>query len=440
MSFFSKLHFESHAEKITLFVVLVTVISLFLSNILAQYSVFEREKRELIEETRSIAGLIGENSTAAILFNDEKTLNRTLATLEQMKSIIGAQIYDVKGQKRGEYFSNYTHHHNAVAMIQKNTVIKQRGEEQPLISFLKLDYFVISEFIFLDERSIGEVYLFFDVEQFQNDLFSSFFILFISMCLISVFSYVLARQISAALIKPISELQDTANSIIKSSDYSLRVEKYSNDEIGVFTEQFNAMLDEIQARGEGLEKVIEELTQAKEEAENAVEQRDQALFQAITDPLTGLFNRNYFYHEINQHIKASRRYSLPLSLIIVDIDHFKEVNDKYGHLVGDEVLRLVAGKLKGEIRDTDMAIRFGGEEFIIAFVNTSIHEAHTKAEALRISIEKMLIPSLEGKNVTVSIGLSQLIEQDNGINEVISRADDALYQAKNSGRNKLCSS
>ena len=153
-----------------------------------------------------------------------------------------------------------------------------------------------------------------------------------------------------------------------------------------------------------------------------------------TDPLTQLANRRYFNERIGELISLAHRKSQPLSLIMTDIDKFKNVNDTYGHDVGDRVLQGYAALMKETTRSEDMVARFGGEEFIILLELTDIHQARSFAERIRIALAQTDLMG-NGHFITASYGVSEYIK-DEGRDNFIKRADTALYEAKSSGRNR----
>lgn len=160
---------------------------------------------------------------------------------------------------------------------------------------------------------------------------------------------------------------------------------------------------------------------------------------ANTDPLTQLCNRRKFLEYLEDEISRFMRYNHPASLLIFDIDHFKNVNDTYGHQTGDLVLKEVANTCKGMLRDTDLIGRYGGEEFIVFLLETDEQHAIQVAEKLRRAVEELPIDrGGECISVTISIGIA-LVENGNNLSKdiLIHRADKALYEAKNSGRNRI---
>jgi diguanylate cyclase (GGDEF)-like protein len=159
---------------------------------------------------------------------------------------------------------------------------------------------------------------------------------------------------------------------------------------------------------------------------------------AITDYLTGLYNIRYFYQRTIEELNRSERYVLPVSCLMIDIDHFKSINDLYGHRVGDRVLQEFAALLKKGSRRSDVLARYGGEEFIVLLPQTSVKGALAEAERMRTAVKNHKFKSLRDKKpITVSIGIScaphpKITSHD----ELISFADDALFEAKKGGRDK----
>ena len=162
---------------------------------------------------------------------------------------------------------------------------------------------------------------------------------------------------------------------------------------------------------------------------------------SITDSLTQVFNRQYFMDRIKQEVKRSYRYGTHVSLLMLDIDHFKKVNDTYGHQAGDSVLAGVAGLIKDGLRDTDLFARYGGEEFCLLAMAMDQAGAELLAERLRKKVESAdFVPGGNKLKVTVSIGVSAWMpEIKENFEELVRRADSALYSAKQEGRNRICS-
>lgn len=156
-------------------------------------------------------------------------------------------------------------------------------------------------------------------------------------------------------------------------------------------------------------------------------------YQASHDALTGLYNRNKFKELFGKEIRRGVRYNNDLSIVLFDIDHFKKVNDTYGHQIGDEVLKELSQIVIDNVREHDVIVRWGGEEFLILLPETSIEGAYTVAEKIRASIEDSILSSKKLK-ITASFGVCKLLEDDTE-DSFLCRTDEALYEAKETGRN-----
>ena len=161
---------------------------------------------------------------------------------------------------------------------------------------------------------------------------------------------------------------------------------------------------------------------------------------AVTDGLTGLHNRRYLERHLGTLVQQATAREKPLSVLVLDIDHFKSINDGFGHAVGDDVLREFSRRIRKAVRGIDLACRMGGEEFVIAMPDTDAALAMLVAERLRqkIAADGFRIPQTgEAIEVTVSIGISSLIGRDDSADGLVKRADAALYEAKRAGRNRV---
>jgi diguanylate cyclase len=188
-------------------------------------------------------------------------------------------------------------------------------------------------------------------------------------------------------------------------------------------------------------KTLEDrLILAKSEISNLQQSLEAIRAESLTDPLTGLGNRKYFDRMIGMAVQSALASGEPLSLLLFDIDHFKSFNDSYGHLTGDQVLRLVGLSLKQTIKGQDITARYGGEEFAVVLPNTALRQALTVADHIRRAVmAKELKKKSTGEilgRVTVSVGVSMLRQGDD-TDTLIDRADACLYAAKRNGRNRV---
>jgi len=185
---------------------------------------------------------------------------------------------------------------------------------------------------------------------------------------------------------------------------------------------------------------LEQERRVSERLQNEIEERqrleDELRRQAITDPLTGIYNRRLLFREGEDIFSQAMRYKRALGLMLFDIDHFKRINDTYGHAAGDEVIKSVVGAVAGTLREPDLFYRYGGEEFAVLLPETDMAGASKTAERIRHAVETLTV-KIGGSSarVTISIGVTVLKEDDSKFDQLILRADDALYTAKEKGRN-----
>ena len=187
-------------------------------------------------------------------------------------------------------------------------------------------------------------------------------------------------------------------------------------------------------------KLESRLASSRQEIEQLQQNLETVRIESLTDPLTTLANRKYFDAALTKGLHDAQERNEPLSLLMLDIDHFKGFNDKYGHLTGDQVLRLVALSVKQNVKGQDVAARYGGEEFVVALPNTSLRSAITVADHIRRAVmTKELMKRSSGERlgrVTISIGVAVLHTGDTS-QLLIERADKCLYAAKRNGRNRV---
>ena len=187
-----------------------------------------------------------------------------------------------------------------------------------------------------------------------------------------------------------------------------------------------------------LKQTQDELKKALEEVQKLARELEKL---ATTDPLTGIANRRQILMLGEKELSDAWRYKRPLSVLMLDLDHFKRINDNYGHPVGDQVLKSITETANKNLRLGDAFGRFGGEEFVAFLPETNTKEAMIVAERIRSTITAISVTNLENNhtisNLTVSIGVATLQATDKNLEHFLSRADDALYEAKKQGRNRV---
>lgn len=163
--------------------------------------------------------------------------------------------------------------------------------------------------------------------------------------------------------------------------------------------------------------------------------REKLRNQALRDPLTGLYNRRYMEDCLQRFVRLAERENREISLIMVDLDHFKRLNDEHGHSFGDQVLRDAALTLTGSLRETDIVCRFGGEELVVILPDCPLERAADKAELLRLRIEEL--SNTHGADISASFGVASVPHTSQSVTDLLQAADQALYKAKQGGRNQV---
>ncbi len=200
----------------------------------------------------------------------------------------------------------------------------------------------------------------------------------------------------------------------------LRMSRYQSE-----LRDMNAQLEaKVRERTQHLQASLDELKQAWEES--------------TRDALTGVFNRRFMWEWLLPQLKHAKRHKVPLSCLMIDIDRFKDLNDAYGHHVGDEVLKHFSDIIAKNLRESDIVVRYGGEEFVTLLPNCNLENGRLAAERIRQAVTKMQLSSLKGTPLTCSIGVAVYdpAEPTTG-EELLKQADKALYKAKNAGRNRV---
>ena len=257
-------------------------------------------------------------------------------------------------------------------------------------------------------------------------------IFIVDVCIILLFS-VLAYKITLAIMKPIEALSEGARRITEGNvDYQIPLPDNNDDELGLLTRTFNDMMEKLRNSQLEIEQDRLRLAEQNEELQRANEILSQL---SITDGLTKLHNHRYFQDHLVREIKRIKRTQAPLSMILLDIDDFKLLNDTHGHAAGDEVLMSLASIMNDSARESDLIARYGGEEFVILMPNTDLAGAVHLAEKIRMAVESTRLIIGDGMKpieITISLGVATF---NGSRREFFAEADRALYQAKAAGKN-----
>jgi diguanylate cyclase (GGDEF)-like protein len=220
---------------------------------------------------------------------------------------------------------------------------------------------------------------------------------------------IVAYWLASLIARPLGRLTGAATKVA-AGDLSVGLPAGGGGEVGYLTQVFNAMIESLRKNREELERL------------------------STTDILTGLGNRRHLMNLLPQEIERARRAGQPFSILMLDVDHFKEYNDEHGHQAGDEVLARVGTVLQGGIRPYDCAARYGGEEFLVVLSGVSLDDARDCAERIR---KKVQGERFDGRTVTVSIGVAEYPTHGESENAIIAQADAALFRAKRAGRDRV---
>jgi diguanylate cyclase (GGDEF)-like protein len=239
----------------------------------------------------------------------------------------------------------------------------------------------------------------------------------LSLCFAVLLAFLISRYITRSIAKLIYGARQVAN-----RNYTFKVDIQSKNEIGELADTFNQMVDQLNLHRKHIER-----------------QQNKLKILAQTDALTGLNNHRHFMEELTSEVQHAIDSHTPLSVMILDLDEFKEINDTYGHLVGDQVLLTTAEIIKRHLRSSDIIARYGGDEFCAALTNTAAPRARRVATKIRKEIADNIF-SADGAakfKITCSIGLTQFHKNMENTLEVLKLADQALYKAKSAGRNRV---
>jgi diguanylate cyclase (GGDEF)-like protein len=295
--------------------------------------------------------------------------------------------------------------------------------ESKIVTFSKIDYLPgWTLFVTTKESEIFQ-----DTYQILHN------VLIISLILMALFLLVIT-QLANKVTKPLIKLTKAVKLSVSSKRNFIKVSD-AKDEIGQLSTAFDSSLQKIRLHTTHLEAMVESRTQEITRKNALLSEQNNKLEELVSkDPLTHLYNRRAFNALVEKEIARSIRHGVPITLAVLDIDHFKKVNDEFGHDVGDQVLCHFANELSGNMRKEDLICRWGGEEFAILLSAATTEKAFGHMEMLREKIATMDFAPVQ--QVTFSTGMSTLKEGED-FKTWFKRADKALYQAKASGRNRI---
>ena len=254
------------------------------------------------------------------------------------------------------------------------------------------------------------------------------------------------QRARTGLLGVLEKISDSvADASADTSEFNADLDRFGeklagSDTLSTLGGDVSAMLDKARRMGESLDQLQGEFQRSQAEVERLSDELSRMRQEVQTDPLTGLSNRRGFDGAIRRLHEQARSDGTELCLLMLDIDHFKRVNDTYGHLFGDQVIRGVAQAIRSLVKGQDLAARYGGEEFAVLLPNTGGQGGLAVGEQIRALVERSKIRRFNSNeavgNITVSVGVATLA-RDESIAAFIERADAALYQSKSGGRNRV---
>lgn len=388
-------------------------------------------RQGLVDSLTNLARAIGASTVPAILRGDTVLATDLLVAFSADPSVTFAQV-TLKG---GEIFAEYSVNPNRDSIQTTSEIVgsvlqaPDRESTNTRVAFhpryVELVVPIISR-----NKTIGVIALQSNPNRLYRMLFWQLLATIVQYTLAMVIALRVSSHLRHRIEKPVNDLASAMRGVSQQHDFKVRVAKAEDDEIGALADGFNHMLEEIQNRDTELEAYRAQLIKRNSELKSL----------ANRDSLTNCLNRRAFLEELGPVIESARKRGEALSCVMIDIDRFKSVNDLYGHLVGDQVIQMVAQILSEHLRPRDLLCRYGGEEFCLMLPETSLDVACTIAERLREAIETRSATGLAtspGFSFTASFGVASYQADMSGVEDLIRHADRALYSSKQNGRNRV---
>lgn len=375
----------------------------------------ENQEQRISTEIDSKAVLIAANIASTLLFKDIASANGTLRTLKVDPSVITAILYD----EENKFFAGFSRE-GYVSQIETYQ-LKLDGV------YLEEEFVEVFRPVIIHDNRVGTVFIRSDLVELEEKIVNYSYIVMVIFLTSLILAAFLSHQLQKIITMPIQKLAQFVSQVSKDKDYSMRLDIESHDEIGVLAKEFNGMLETIEEHREKLQDQTDHL-------EQLVNLRSEQLHkQANYDELTGLPNRRLLFQDIEKELSRCSRNGSSFSLMFLDLDRFKTINDSLGHAVGDEILQAVATRLLQSVRKEDTVARLGGDEFVVILTNTDSREkisfiAEKIISALSVPFDLRL--NSASLHVTVSIGISIYPEHGDNVDVLMRNADTSMYQAK----------
>lgn len=390
--------------KLTLINVVVVLAALLPIICITLGSEFYAVRQASVREAEIQADIIRDNASAAMAFGDRESASEILNSLKASPDVLQAALFTPDG----EMLAHYWHPEGRASIASPN-----RGSDH-----LHVDWSTIRVIrqVRLKQQWVGELVVETGLTPLYRRLRMYLLVNVLSIILGFAIAYPLSLRLKESITAPLADLMNLARHVTTHQDYaSARAVNDRSDEIGSLSRAFDKMLAHIH-------------------------ERDLKLSQmAYYDNVTGLTNRHYFMERLEQTVGNVVRYGTRACLMFIDLDDFKIVNDTHGHDVGDALLRAVAGRLTGVLRDTDVVCRLGGDEF--AVIIEHVRDTSGLEVLARKIIASLSAPmDLHGRSIVVgaSVGVSLCPDHAGNVTNLLKAADIAMYRAKEQGKNRYC--
>jgi diguanylate cyclase (GGDEF)-like protein len=375
-------------------------------------------------EAHAMARVLAENLSAAMVFQDKQAAGAILHSLSARDDVVCAVAIDHFGQPFAHYPAN-----TASCLGTENGAGFQSGQLKTVVP------------VGAGGERVGSLLIQMNQKQVVAEMKRIAAILSGVLVAILLVSYPFSQRLARRIAGPIHDLARLMGHVAERGEYAARASEAGSEEVVLLGHAFNQMLRQIESREQSLQDYQHSL-EAKIAERTAELRAKQAELETLahTDGLTGLYNRRYFMELLNLEFQRSVRQNHTLSVLMLDLDHFKRVNDCHGHQAGDLALASAARILRNGVRGSDLVGRFGGEEFAIALPETGHAEAMELSERLCQDIRAWVGDLDQGKvlKITCSIGVATWRpDTARPLDSVIRQADDALYMAKEQGRDRV---
>jgi diguanylate cyclase (GGDEF)-like protein len=413
-------------RKLMLLIMLTCGVTMFAASLLFVVREVSALRQVQREDLAALADIVGKNTAAALMFNDRKSAQETLAPLSAKANILATYVLTSDDRLFARYVSAEKGRNNlplaALTLNAPPVAVRaalaeiRRDAGRFLFSGT---YTNLIKPVILDGQAVGTVVILSDMSEILRHLRGTISIALLIMAGAFVVAYLLSSRLQQLISTPILSLVETMKEVSATKNFALRAIKPGSDEIGLLFDGFNEMLCEIEER-------------------NQILSQRQAHLQQLAhyDTLTRLPNRVLFYDRLTQALHYAQRTKEQLAVLFIDLDQFKDINDTLGHRTGDLLLMDVAKRLLTVVRDCDTVARLGGDEFTIFAQNVgSTENAFLVAQKIHELFKKPFL--LEDKDifVTASIGITMFPGDGETVDELLMNADIAMYFAKDSGKN-----